>query len=144
MPVVGQYAEVHHRITADEVKDFARISGDHNPLHLDPEYAARTQFGERIVHGAFVASYLSALMANELPGPGTIYLVQHTEFRAAVFFDDTVTVRVTVREVRPSGRITLDNVVRVGDREVITGYAVVLVGADIGEPHSPRVSTGDR
>ena len=125
--VVGQYAEMQETVTPEAVAAFAQLSHDNNPLHMDAAYAARTRFGRRIVHGALVSSYISALMATELPGPGSIYLVQHTEFLRPVFLNETVIVRVTVREVKPNGRVTLDQVLRVGDRPVVTGYAIVLI-----------------
>lgn len=83
-------------ITNQEVEAFAAISGDHNPLHLDPEYAATTAFGECIAHGMLTGALISAAIAMQLPGPGSVYLSQSLQFKAPVFLGDTLTVTLTV------------------------------------------------
>ena len=83
-------------ITNQEVEAFAAISGDHNPLHLDPEYAATTAFGECIAHGMLTGALISAAIAMQLPGPGSVYLSQNIQFRAPVFLGDTLTVTLEV------------------------------------------------
>ena len=95
---IGDNAEYTRLITNQEVEAFAAISGDHNPIHLDPEYAASTAFGECIAHGMLTGALISAAIAMQLPGPGSVYLNQSIQFRAPVFLGDTLTVTLTVTE----------------------------------------------
>jgi len=126
---VGDAAEVSKTITDADVRAFAELTGDYNPVHLDEEYAAGTRFGRRIAHGMLGASLVSAVLANELPGHGTVYLSQTLRFTAPVFLGDTVTARVVVTAVREDKPIvTLETVCtnQRGER-VVEGEAVVLV-----------------
>ena len=93
---VGDGIEVSRLVTARDVELFAVVSGDHNPLHLDPEYAATTQFGECIGHGMLIGAFVSAVIGLEFPGPGTVYLGQNLEFRSPIFLGDTLTIALTV------------------------------------------------
>ena len=93
---IGDTATYSRLITNHEVQAFAAISGDHNPLHLDPEYAATTVFGECIAHGMLTGALVSAAIAMQLPGPGSIYLSQSIQFRAPVLLGDTLTVTLEV------------------------------------------------
>ena len=95
---IGDTATYIRLITNREVEAFAAISGDHNPLHLDPDYAATTPFGECIAHGMLTGALISAAIAMQLPGPGSVYLSQTMQFRAPVFLGDTVTVTLEVTE----------------------------------------------
>ena len=95
---VGDEATFSRLITNQEVEAFAAISGDHNPLHLDPDYAATTAFGECIAHGMLTGALISAAIAMELPGPGSVYLNQSLQFKAPVFLGDTLTVTLTVTD----------------------------------------------
>jgi 3-hydroxybutyryl-CoA dehydratase len=97
---VGDSASLTKTFTENDVLTFAEISGDHNPIHIDPQFAASSQFGRQIVHGMLSAGLISAILGMQLPGPGCIYLKQELNFRAPVFFDDTVTATVTVTKVR--------------------------------------------
>ncbi len=126
---VGDAAEISKTIGDAEVRAFAGLTGDRNPVHLDEEYAKGTRFGRRIAHGMLGASLISAVLANELPGRGTVYLSQTLRFTAPVFLGDTVTARVTVKGVREDKPVvTLDTVCtnQRGER-VVEGEAVVLV-----------------
>ena len=89
---IGDTATYTRLVTEREIQLFAAVSGDHNPVHLDPEYAATTQFGECIAHGMLTGAFISAAIAMELPGPGTIYLGQQLSFRAPVLLGDTLSV----------------------------------------------------
>tara|TARA_B100001057_G_scaffold430512_1_gene457297 strand:+ start:108 stop:602 length:495 start_codon:yes stop_codon:yes gene_type:complete len=93
---IGDTASYTRLITNQEVEAFAAISGDHNPLHLDPEYAATTAFGECIAHGMLTGALISAAIAMQLPGPGSVYLSQSIQFRAPVLLGDTLTVTLEV------------------------------------------------
>ena len=93
---IGDSATYKRLITNQEVEAFAAISGDHNPLHLDPEYATTTAFGECIAHGMLTGALISAAIGMQLPGPGSVYLSQNIKFRAPVFLGDTLTVTLEV------------------------------------------------
>jgi 3-hydroxybutyryl-CoA dehydratase len=126
---VGDAAEISKTIADEDVRAFAELTGDRNPVHLDEEYAASTRFGRRIAHGMLGASLISAVLANELPGRGTVYLSQTLRFTAPVFLGDTVTARVVVKSVREDKPVvTLETVCTNGRGErVVEGEAVVLV-----------------
>ena len=115
-------------VTESDIAKFAEVSGDHNPLHMDEEFARQTRFGSRIAHGMLTASFVSAMLANHLPGPGCIYVSQSLKFKAPVRIDDTVTVRVTITNVR-AGRelVTLKTEAFVGETLVLDGEALAHV-----------------
>ena len=130
MPLeIGASATRVKTFTHEDVYGFAQVSGDHNPVHLDDEYAAATRFGRRIVHGMLTASLISAVLANDLPGAGTVYLNQTLQFKAPVFIGDTITATVMVTRYREDKRIaTLETTCTNQDGTVVlTGEAVVLV-----------------
>ena len=97
---VGDSASITKTFSENEVLTFASISGDHNPIHIDPQFAASSQFGRQIVHGMLSAGLISAILGMQLPGPGSIYLKQELNFRAPVYFEDTLTATVTVTKLR--------------------------------------------
>ncbi len=105
LPTIGTEATLSRIITEDDILLFALVSGDYNPLHLDAEYAERSFFGERIAHGFLIGSLISAVLGNELPGPGSIYLSQTLRFLAPIHIGDTVTVTVKVVALRHDKRI---------------------------------------
>ena len=124
---VGMSAEVGKTITEADIVLFAGVSTDVNAVHLNEEFGKTTMFGGRIAHGMLSASLLSAVLGNRLPGPGTIYLAQSLRFRAPVRPGETVTAKVTVKEVvAEKGRVVLDTVCSVGDKVVIDGEATVM------------------
>jgi len=125
----GDTASVSKTITDDDIHKFADVSGDHNPLHLNDEFARTTRFGRRIAHGMLTASLISSVIANQLPGQGSIYLSQALQFIAPVFPDDTVTARVTVVSVRADKPIVKLETICTNQRDevVIKGEATVLV-----------------
>lgn len=126
---VGQRASYTRPITADDISLFAALTGDCNPVHLDNEYAATTRFGHRIAHGMLVASLISATLANDLPGPGSVYLGQTLKFLAPVYPDDTVTATVEVVSVREDKPIVTLRTTCANQNgvPVIEGEAIVLV-----------------
>lgn len=124
---IGQTAERAHTVTEADLQAFADVSGDHNPVHLDEAYAQTTPFKGRIAHGMLSAAYISALIAGELPGPGTIYLSQTLAFKRPVRIGDEVLTRVTVAALNTEkGRVTLTTQSFVGGKAVLEGEAVVL------------------
>ena len=126
---VGDTAARSRVISDEDVRAFAELTGDRNPVHLDEEYAARTRFGRRIAHGMLGASLISAVLANELPGRGTVYLSQTLRFTAPVFPGDTVTARVAVTKVREDKPVVTLETVCTNQRgeKLIEGEAVVLL-----------------
>lgn len=127
LPLIGTSARRTRTVTDDVVALFAVASGDENPIHLDEEYAARTPFRRRIAHGMLAASLISAVLGNDLPGPGSIYLSQSLRFVAPVFIGDTVTARVEVVATREEKRlVTLrTECVNQDGAVVLTGEALV-------------------
>ncbi len=125
---VGAKASLGKTITERDVRAFADVSGDHNPLHLDADYARQTRFGARIAHGAFSAALISAVLGNVLPGEGTVYLSQSLKFLKPVFFDDTITATAEITAIRADkGIVTLKTTVTNQRGEVVAdGEAVVL------------------
>src|SRR5512143_4113443 len=116
-------------ISDEMVRSFAHLTGDSNPVHLDDAYAATTRFGRRIAHGMITAGLISATLANDLPGPGTVYLSQTLQFKAPVYPGDTITTTVEVKSVRPDKPIAslITTCKNQDDVVVLEGEAVVLV-----------------
>lgn len=124
---LGMSASTAKTVTEADIILFAGISTDVNPAHLDEEYAKGTMFGGRIAHGMLSAGFISAVLANKLPGPGTIYLSQTLKFKAPVRPGDTVTATVTVKEVNVAkNRVVLDTVCTVGGKVVIEGECQMM------------------
>lgn len=125
----GMSASMSKEVSQADIAKFAEVSGDINPVHLDEAYAATTPFGGCIAHGMLSASLISAVIANRLPGPGSIYLDQNLAFKAPVRPGDVVEAVVTVREVLDKGRVRLETECRVGGKVVVSGEGVVKVGS---------------
>jgi 3-hydroxybutyryl-CoA dehydratase len=125
---IGARASRTKTITDDDVRAFAQASGDTNPVHLDEAYAATTQFGRRIAHGMLTASIISAILGNDLPGPGTIYLGQEVKFKAPVYIGDTITAAVELIKCREDKRIATFRTTCVNQDGtlVLEGEAVVI------------------
>ncbi|MEP7288090.1 MAG: MaoC family dehydratase [Chloroflexota bacterium] len=103
---IGMKASRTKTFSAADVEAFARLTGDTNPVHLDETYAATTRFGKRVVHGMLTASLISALIANDLPGPGSVYLKQTLTFTAPVYLGDTISATAEVTGFRERTRVT--------------------------------------
>jgi len=105
---VGEEATITKIISDDDIRTFARISGDDNPVHVNDDYAKGTMFKGRIAHGMLVAGLISAVLGTKLPGPGAIYMSQQVRFLAPVRPGDKVTARARVAEWDATkGRVTL-------------------------------------
>ncbi len=131
----GMSASLAKTVTEADIILFAGISTDVNPAHLDEEYAKGTMFGGRIAHGMLSAGFISAVLANHLPGPGTIYMSQTLKFKAPVRPGDTVKATVTVKEVNVAkNRVTLDTVCTVGGKVVIEGECLMMPPARAAAP----------
>ena len=124
---VGQTAETHKVVEERDIQLFAAASGDYNPVHLDAEFAANSLFKQRIAHGMFSGALISAAIACELPGPGSIYLQQQLQFTRPVRLGDHLRVCLEVLEKLPKGRIRLaTRVFNQADKLVVDGEAEVL------------------
>lgn len=107
MPLtIGQHAERSLTLTAAHVKTFAELSGDYNPLHFDEAFASRTKFGRLVVQGGLTTGLLHALVAMDMPGPGTVFLSQNWKFTAPVYVDDTITASAEVLSVHATKPVT--------------------------------------
>ncbi len=124
---IGTTRELTKTITDHDIQLFAEVSSDANPVHLCDEYAEGTIFGGRVAHGMLTAALFSAVIGEQLPGHGTIYLEQTLKFVRPVRPDDcvTATVKVTAIDMRHK-RVTLDCVATVREKAVLRGEAVVL------------------
>jgi 3-hydroxybutyryl-CoA dehydratase len=108
MPItIGDSFSRTTHMTDERIRLFAQACGDTNSVHLDDEYAKTTRFGRRVAHGMLTASLISAILGNDFPGVGTIYLSQTAKFKAPVFLDDAITARVEVTAYREDKRIVM-------------------------------------
>ena len=103
---VGQRASRSLTLTAEHVKAYAEITGDYNPLHFDAEFTSRTKFERLVVQGGLTTGLLHALVAMDLPGPGTVFLSQNWKFTSPVYIDDTITAEGEIVSVHPTKPVT--------------------------------------
>lgn len=125
---VGMKAERTQRITDELIQSFAELTGDYNPVHLDESYAKKTRFEGRIAHGMIAAGLISATLANDLPGPGTVYLKQTLQFKAPVYPGETIIATVEILAIRPDKPlVTLATTCTKQNGDVVLeGEAIVL------------------
>lgn len=145
---LGQTAEYSKQISAEDIQLFAAVSGDVNPVHLDAAYAATTPFGGCIAHGMLSGAIISAAIAMQLPGPGTIYLGQSLRFTLPVRPGDTLTVNLKVVGKTDKRRlVTLEcEVFNQGKQLVVAGTAEVMAPRDklvLEQPATPQVRIVD-
>jgi 3-hydroxybutyryl-CoA dehydratase len=127
---IGQNAEYSRTVTEAMIRQFADVSGDDNPVHLDADFAKTTIFKECIAHGMLGASFISRVLGVQLPGPGTIYLGQDLKFKAPVKIGDTVIARCEIVELIPEKRrAIIKTTATVNGNIVIDGQATVMVDA---------------
>ena len=125
---VGQSATYERTVTETDIAQFAELSGDHNPVHLDEAFAAKTMFKGRIAHGMLSAAFISTTVGTRLPGYGSIYVGQTLRFRAPVRIGDTVVTTATVKAInRERRRVTMETVCRVGETVVLDGEAELML-----------------
>ncbi len=126
---IGESASITRSFEEQDVIDFARLTGDDNPAHLDAAYAAQTQFKHQIVHGMLVGSLFSTLLGAHLPGKGTIYLGQNLQFKAPVFFNTEVVATAEIIKIHESKPIITLKTSCVDDQgnELVVGEAVAFV-----------------
>ena len=126
---IGDSFSRSREVTDQLVRDFAEVSGDHNPIHLDDEFAAGTRFGSRIAHGMLSAAFISGVLGNEMAERKVVYLSQTLRFTAPVFIGDTVTTTSTVKAIREDKNIiTLETICANQHGEtVVSGEGVLMV-----------------
>jgi 3-hydroxybutyryl-CoA dehydratase len=125
---LGLEARMVRTVQPGDILAFADISGDYNPVHLDPAYAATTPFKTPIAHGMLTAAYVSAIFGTDLPGPGCIYVSQTLNFRAPVRPGDSVVTTVRVIDlIEAKKRARFACQCTVGDKIVLEGEAILMV-----------------
>ena len=131
---VGDTAQFSKTVSETDVYLFAGISGDFNPAHINEQYASGTFFGTRIAHGLLSASFLSAVLANQLPGPGSIFMSLSVKFQAPVFIGETITAKAEVAQVDyEKNRVTMNlSCVNQDEKQVLEGEAL------LSPPKSPK------
>lgn len=127
---VGMKDSFSKKITEADVNKFAEVTGDNNPMHMDEEYAKKTQFGGRIAHGMISAGLISACLGTKIPGPGAVYLGQTLKFVGPVHFDDVLVATAEVINIVPKKRfkiVTFKTTVMNQDGQVVTeGEATII------------------
>lgn len=124
---IGMVRSIQKVVTDRDIEMFAEVSTDRNPVHLDEDYAQDTIFGGRIAHGMLTAGLVSAVIGEQLPGHGTVYLGQNLKFLAPVRPGDIVLAEVEVTEIdHAKRRVKMDTRCLVNDKKVLTGDATVL------------------
>ncbi len=127
LPSIGSRAESSRQFLEADVLQFAELSGDRNPVHLDASFAALTPFKRPIVHGMLVAAQISRILAQELPGPGSIYISQTLQFRRPVFWGDTIRTEVEVTALKPNKNVVILRTTcqKISGEVVLEGEAVI-------------------
>ncbi|MEE9273548.1 MAG: MaoC family dehydratase [Robiginitomaculum sp.] len=125
---IGMSAETSMVVSGEKIDTFAKLSGDFNPIHVDEDFAKATHFGKRIAHGALSASLISAILGNDLPGPGAIFVELNMWFRRPAMIDDLIIARAEVAEINErTGRIKMKVSCAVNGKQIIRGDAGVIV-----------------
>ena len=126
---IGDSFSTTREVTDEVIRKFADVSGDHNPIHLDDEFAAKTRFGRRIAHGMLSGAFISAVLGSEFRERKIVYLSQSLRFVAPAFLGDTITAIGTVTGIRPEkGIVTLETVCTNQHGEVtVKGEAIVMI-----------------
>lgn len=138
---VGQTAQFSETLEERHLILFAAVSGDVNPIHLDEEFAQGTQFKGRIAHGMWSASLISAAIATQMPGPGSIYLGQNLSFKRPVKLGDTLTVNLTINEkIDRKKQVVIDCIVKnQSGKVVLSGDARVVAPEEKVELKAPQL-----
>ena len=116
---VGQKCTFSEVVDDKLVRGFADLIGDHNPIHVDDEFAKKTKFGQRIAHGGILFGLISKVLAMDMPGPGTVFLSQLVNFRAPVFINDTVTLEASIAELLPKNGARISTVIKKQTGQVV-------------------------
>ena len=126
--ITGMEVSYSQTITDTDIKDFAGVSGDRNPIHMDDIYAKQSRYKKRIAHGLMSASYFSALFGTKIPGEGCVYVAQSLQFKRPVYINDTVTATVIVKEIDlKKRRVFFRTVCTVKNKIVLDGEAELFI-----------------
>lgn len=125
---IGQYYEKKYVFTEEQGREFAQISQDYNPIHLEEEAASKSRFGRKIVHGMLIGSYFSGIIGNDFPGIGSIYISQKIFFRHPVYYNTNIKIRVEVVDIdREKKRVLLKTqCVDINNALLVDGEAKIL------------------
>ncbi|PIJ63667.1 enoyl-CoA hydratase [Mesotoga sp. HF07.pep.5.2.highcov] len=125
---VGQSFSTRRRITAEMVDSFANLTGDRNPVHTDEEFARKSRFGRRIAHGMLSVGIISAILGNEFPGPGSIYMKQEVRFLKPIFLEEEVLITIEILEIKvEKKRLSVRTTVEKNNGEMaVDGEALLL------------------
>jgi len=130
---VGMTASYSQTITDADIKSFAGISGDHNPIHVDEKFAKKSRYKKRIVHGLLSASFFSSIFGTKLPGYGCVYASQTLDFKRPIYLDDTVVARVEVVEVLIKEKtVIFKTICEVNNKVAISGIARIFMPEILG------------
>lgn len=125
---IGMSAEITRSFSAADINIFSDLSGDLNPVHLDEDYAKKSTFGARIVHGALASSIFSTIFANNLPGSGCIYLKSESKFLKPIYLNKEVIFKVEITSIQREKRRLLFKTVAMTDcKECIVGTAEIFI-----------------
>lgn len=125
---VGMKASYENEVTDSDVRSFASLSGDHNPIHLDENFAKKSRYGDRIAHGLMTASYFSGLFGTEIPGEGCVYVSQSLKFKRAVYIGDIVIASVEVIGVnKKQKKVLFKTTCKVKGKIVTVGEAEIFI-----------------
>lgn len=125
---IGMSGEYSQTVTDADIKAYAGISGDNNPVHMDEQYAQNSRFKRRIAHGLFSSGFFSAIFGTKIPGPGCVYVSQNIEFKRPVYIGDTVHASVEITAIDLTSRkVTFSTKCTVNSKRVIDGEAVLYI-----------------
>ncbi|WP_415391183.1 MaoC family dehydratase [Porticoccus sp. Uisw_050_02] len=125
---IGMIESYEQTITDADIKAFAGLSGDNNPVHMSEEYAETSRFKKRIAHGLLSAGFFSALFGTKLPGYGCVYVSQNLNFRRPVYIGDTVKASVEIFKIdKEKSRVFFKTICKVKGKTVINGEAEIYV-----------------
>jgi 3-hydroxybutyryl-CoA dehydratase len=122
---IGDKFSLEYECTDQRVRQFAEVTGDKNPVHLDAKFAEKSIFGGRIVHGMLLAGAISRALGCDFPGAGTIYMSQKLKFLAPVFVGETIHVELKVAELKSKGNAVITTTITCNDKVVVEGEAFV-------------------
>lgn len=142
---VGDQAQLSRQVTAQDIKAFAALSGDVNPIHLDDAFAKQSSFGSRIAHGHFCTMLITTVIGTQLPGPGTIYRGQEYKFHNPAFIGDTLTVKVTIDTIKARARLIMiaNEITNQNGDVLITGTSTVVGPTEKLRVPRPRLNLDD-
>jgi len=125
---IGMNVSYSQTITDADIRSFANISGDRNPIHLDEEYAKKSRYKKRIAHSLMTASYFSALFGTKIPGEGCVYVFQSLNFKRPVYINDKITATIEVVDIdKIKRRVFFNTICKVKNKIVINGEAEIYV-----------------